>query len=105
MGTDTKQKQNQNKLNNNIPLREYIENQFKIFNEKIDYIIHPKTGIFVELANINTKADAAHRRIDNIEAQKLRKEQEKKNRKELWQKIIIGGMSAASALLLKFFIG
>lgn len=103
MGTETKQKQT--KVNSNIPLREYIESQFKIFNEKIDYIIHPKTGIFVELANINTKADAAHRRIDDIEAQKLQKEQEKKSRKELWQKIIIGAVSAASAFLLKFFIG
>ncbi len=63
-----------------LDLRQYIEEQFKEIKEnlqdvrtRLDYILHPKNGIFAELQKINSKADAAHRRIDSMIDSKQRK--------------------------------
>ncbi len=63
-----------------LDLRQYIEEQFNDLKSdiqdmrtKLDYVLHPKNGIFAELQRVNSKVDAAHRRIDGIEGRRDRR--------------------------------
>ena len=58
-------------------------------NKKLDYILHPEHGIYAELHKINSKADAAHRRIDVIEG---RREKYRKLKDRITSAVIGGVM-------------
>jgi len=67
---------------NSLSLREFFEEKFtelhddlKDVKRKIDYILHPTDGIYAELHKINAKADAAHRRLDQIDDKTSRRKQ------------------------------
>ena len=47
--------------------KEDLDKQLVQIDKKLDLVVNPRTGVFAELREINTKANRAHERIDGLE--------------------------------------
>ena len=48
--------------------KEDLDKQLTQIDKKLDLVVNPKTGVFAELRDVNTKANRAHERIDSLES-------------------------------------
>ena len=82
---------------NDLILLNEIKDSINDVKKKLDYILHPEKGIFAELQRINAKADAAHRRIDELVDLKDRK---RHNR----DRLLVGIIGTAVGVILTVVI-